>query len=252
MTTSGVKPRSTSAGSTSAALPSSPIDRATPSIGVAARPCRSPRRRLRCSRRGSSVARRFSIRDGSTSITSATPPFMVTASGWAPPIPPRPAVTTILSASVPSKCRRRDFGERFVGALEDALRADVDPAAGRHLPVHRQAAIFEIAERFPVRPLRDEVGVGDQHARRAGMRLEDADRLAGLHQQRLVVRQRLERADDRVVGVPRSRRLAGAAVDDQIVGTFGDVGIEIVHQHPQRGFLWPSQARQRRAAGRAE
>ena len=46
--------------------------------------------------------------------------------------------------------------------------------------------------------------------------------------------------------------LARAAVDDQIVGPLGDLGIEIVHQHPQRGFLWPSLARQRRAAGRAD
>ena len=46
----------------------------------------------------------------------------------------------------------RELGERFVGALQDALRADVDPAAGRHLPVHRQAAIFEIAENAPTSP----------------------------------------------------------------------------------------------------
>ena len=46
--------------------------------------------------------------------------------------------------------------------------------------------------------------------------------------------------------------LPGAAVDDEIVGPLGDVGIEIVHQHPQRGFLRPSLARQRRAARRAE
>src|SRR5690606_41488810 len=32
-----------------------------------------------------------------------------------------------------------DGGERLVGALQDALRADVDPGPGGHLPVHRQA-----------------------------------------------------------------------------------------------------------------
>ncbi len=31
----------------------------------------------------------------------ATPPFIVTASGCAPPIPPRPAVSVIVPASVP-------------------------------------------------------------------------------------------------------------------------------------------------------
>ena len=52
------------------------------------------------------------------------------------------------AAEVPA----RQLGERFVGALQDALRADVDPAAGGHLAVHRQAAVFEVAERVPVGP----------------------------------------------------------------------------------------------------
>ena len=34
---------------------------------------------------------------------------------------------------------RGDRGERLVGALQDALGADVDPRAGRHLAEHRQA-----------------------------------------------------------------------------------------------------------------
>ena len=41
------------------------------------------------------------IRDWSQSTHSATPPFMVTASGWAPPIPPSPAVSVMVPASVP-------------------------------------------------------------------------------------------------------------------------------------------------------
>ena len=41
------------------------------------------------------------IRDWSTSMQIATPSFMVTASGWAPPMPPRPAVSVIVPASVP-------------------------------------------------------------------------------------------------------------------------------------------------------
>ena len=146
----------------------------------------------------------------------------------------------------------RDLGQRFVGALQDALAADVDPAAGRHLAVHRQAAVLEVAERVPGGPGRHEQRVGDEHARRAGVRPEDADRLARLHEQRLVVLERAQRRDDRVERLPAARRLARAAVDDQIVGPLGDVGIEIVHQHPQRGFLRPSFAGQRRAARRAD
>ena len=41
------------------------------------------------------------MRDGSQSMTIATPPFIVTASGCAPPIPPRPAVSVIVPASEP-------------------------------------------------------------------------------------------------------------------------------------------------------
>jgi hypothetical protein len=75
----------------------------------------------------------------------------------------------------------------LVGALHDALAADVDPAAGRHLAVHHQALAVELVEVFPGGPLGHQVGVGDQHARRVGVGAEHAHRLAGLHQQGLVV-----------------------------------------------------------------
>ena len=39
-------------------------------------------------------------------MQSAAPPFMVIASGCAPPIPPSPAVTVSVPARVPSKRRR--------------------------------------------------------------------------------------------------------------------------------------------------
>ena len=66
-------------------------------------------------------------------------------------------------------------------------RADVDPGPGGHLAVHHQALAIELVEVLPGRPVRHEVGVGDQHARRVGVGAEDADGLARLHQQRLVV-----------------------------------------------------------------
>ena len=58
---------------------------------------------------------------------------------------------------------RRD--ERLVGALQDPLAADVDPAARRHLAEHRQAERLEPAELVPGRPARDEQRVRDQDAR---------------------------------------------------------------------------------------
>ena len=46
---------------------------------------------------------RRSMRAGSHSTQIATPSFMVTASGWAPPMPPRPAVSVMVPASDPPK-----------------------------------------------------------------------------------------------------------------------------------------------------
>src|SRR5262249_57979971 len=108
-----------------------------------------------------------------------------------------------------------DGGEGLVGALDDALTPYIYPAAGGHLTVHREAAMFEIAERLPVRPRRNEQSVHDQDTRRAGMRREDADRFAGLHEQRFVVFERPERPDDRVEGLPAARGLARSAVHDE-------------------------------------
>jgi hypothetical protein len=75
---------------------------------------------------------------------------MVTASGWAPPMPPRPAVRVMVPARVPPNALAGDLGEALVGALQDPLRADVDPRPGRHLPVHGEAEVLEAAELVPV------------------------------------------------------------------------------------------------------
>ncbi len=71
------------------------------------------------------------------------------------------------------------------------------------------------------------------------MRAEHADRLARLHQQRLVVGERLEGADDRVVRLPAAGRLAGAAIDDEVLRTLGHLGVEVVHQHAHRRLGLP-------------
>ena len=137
--------------------------------------------------------------------------------------------------------------EGLVGALHDALRADVDPGAGRHLAVHHQPLGIELVEVLPVGPLRHQVGVGDQNARRVLVRPEHADRLARLNQQCLVVTEAFQRGDDGVEALPVASGAADAAVDDQFLGILGNVGIEIVHQHAQRGFGQPASGGERRA-----
>ena len=138
--------------------------------------------------------------------------------------------------------------EGLVGALQDALRADVDPRAGRHLAVHDEALLLELAEVLPGGPLADEVRVRDEHARGVGVRLEAADRLARLHEQGLVALEVRELARDDVERLPRSRGLAGPAVDHEVLGALGDLGVEVVVEHAERRLLHPSLARERRSA----
>ena len=95
--------------------------------------------------------------------------------------------------------------------------------------------------------------VGDQHPGRLVVGAEHADRLAALDQQRLVVLQPPERGDDRARSTAQfARRLAAAAVDDQVLGPLGDRGVEVVHQHPQRGLLVPALAGERGAGRRVD
>ena len=112
---------------------------------------------------------------------------MVAARGCAPLIPPIPPETMSLPGEVAAEMFVGGSGEGFVGALDDALRADVNPRAGGHLAVHDEAELFELVELLPVGPVADEVGVADKHARRIFVGAEDGDGLAGLDQQRLVV-----------------------------------------------------------------
>ncbi len=154
-----------------------------------------------------------------------------------------------LAGEVAAEVLATHFDERLVGALHDALAADVDPRAGRHLAVHHQALAIELVEVLPGGPAADEVRVRDQHARRVGVRAEHADRLARLHQQRFVVAEFAQRLDDAVVAVPVARGTADAAVDDEVVGPLGHVRVEVVHQHAQRGLGEPAAGGKRGAAG---
>ena len=64
---------------------------------------------------------------GSTSMQSATPPLMVTASGCAPPMPPSPEVTTRRPRQAAAEALPRHRLEGLERPLQDALGADVDP-----------------------------------------------------------------------------------------------------------------------------
>ncbi len=155
------------------------------------------------------------------------------------------------SAEVPARHRR----EGLEGPLHDALAADINPRARRHLPVHGEPQPLQPVEFVPVRPVAHQVGVGDQHAWRFRSSAKNAHRPPRLHQQRFVVFERTKRAHNRVECLPASRRAAGAAVHDQLVRLFSHFRVQIVMQHAQGGFLVPALAGEcaapRRADGRS-
>ena len=191
------------------------------------------------------------MRDCWHSMFSDDAPAKVAASGCAPPMPPRPAVRIQRPGEIAAVVLPPRLDEGLVGALDDALAADVDPRARRHLAVHHQALAVELVEVLPRRPLRHQVRVGDQDARRIDRRAEHADGLAGLDEQRLVLAERAQRLQDRLEARPVARRLADAAVDDERVGVLGDLGVEVVLDHPVRRFDQPVAAGDRAAARRA-
>ncbi len=142
-----------------------------------------------------------------------------------------------------------DLDEGLVGALHDALAADIDPGARRHLAVHHQALTIELVEMVERRPVRHDVGVRDQHARRVGVGPEHADGLAGLHQQRLVGFELAQGRNDPVKAVPVAGGAADAAIDDELARALRDIRIEIVHQHAQGRFGQPAPGADVAAAG---
>ena len=178
--------------------------------------------------------------EGRHSIARHEAPAIAAASGCAPPMPPRPAVRIHLPPKIAAIVPAPHLDERLVGALHDALRADIDPGAGGHLAVHHEPLAIELVEAVPGRPVRHEVGVGDQDPRRVGVGAEHADRLAGLDEQRLIALEAAQRRDDAVERLPIARRAADPAIDDELARPLGDVGIEIVHQHAQRRFGEPA------------
>ena len=66
----------------------------------------------------------------------------------------------------------------FERSLHDALRANVDPTAGGHLPVHHQTFAFKFMKVIPVGPRTHQIGIRDQDARRILVCAKDSDGLA--------------------------------------------------------------------------
>ena len=71
-----------------------------------------------------------------------------------------------------------EFGKGLIRALHDALAANINPRACRHLTVHHEALAIERIEMLPRRPMRYKIRIGDEDARCIAMRAKNAYRLA--------------------------------------------------------------------------
>ena len=122
-------------------------------------------------------------------------------------------------------CRR----ECFIRSLNNALGANVNPASRGHLAVHRELERFEAVEFVARCPMRYQVRIRNQDARRMGKGSKHSDGFSGLNQQRLIVFQTAQCAEDRVKRVPASHGASRTSVNDQFPGILGDLFVEIVH-----------------------
>ena len=171
--------------------------------------------------------------------------------GLRPAHPAQPGGQHELALQRGPAAQPRQRAQGLVGALQDALRADVDPRAGRHLPVHDQPLARQLVEVLLGCPVRHQVRVGDQHTRRVAVALEYRHRLARLHQQRLVILQLAQALQDGVEGFPVAGGLPAPAVNHQVLRALGHLGIQVVLDHAVSGFGQPGFAGQLGAAWRA-
>src|ERR1700685_3478132 len=148
------------------------------------------------------------MREGWDSDARSEAPANAGGGPLPPPHPPKTAGEDPLSREIAAVVLAADLDEGLVGALHDPLAADIDPGARGHLAVHHQALAVELVEVLPGGPGRHQVRVGDQHPRRVGVSAENADGLAGLHQQSLVALEIPERGHDAVEALPVPRGAA--------------------------------------------
>ena len=133
--------------------------------------------------------------------------------------------------------------EGLVRALQNPLRSDVDPGARGHLTVHHQARGIQPVELLPICPARHQVRICYQNAWRT------ADAFSARHgfpDRTSSVSSFSKRSSVSTMALnilPVARSLTSAAVYNQLLWLFGNIGIQVVHQHPLGCFLDPAAGR---------
>ena len=139
----------------------------------------------------------------------------------APPIPQARGQNP-LSASSPPQCWR-PASAGVVGALDDALAADVDPRARGHLAGHHEALAVSSLKwsQFAHFGTRFEFASSTRGASHASFH---ADRFARLDQQRFVVVEIGQRLHDRVEAFPVARARSRCRRRRRLLRVLGDLG----------------------------
>ena len=119
--------------------------------------------------------------------------------------------------------------------MHDALRSDVHPAARGHLTVVRDAHRGGAVKLLGLVKETHHQTVREDDARRVLVRAEDAERVTGLDDERLGVRELFQILLDQAVLHPVLADLAGLAVGHQLVGVQRHVEVQVVVDHDLDG-----------------
>ena len=122
------------------------------------------------------------------------------------------------------------------GAMHDALGADVHPASGGHLAVVGNPDGCRTVEVFLVIIHADHQAVADNTAGSQLMAVEQAQRMAGHHNQSLLVRHDLQVLLDQTVLHPVLAHLSGLAVGHQFIGVQRHLEVQVVVDHHLERF----------------
>ena len=128
-------------------------------------------------------------------------------------------------------------------AVDDALRADVHVGPGGHLAVLADAEGVHALVVVATAVVRNDHAIGHHHARRAGVRGEEAKRVAAVHDERLLLGHFAQVAHHEAVLRPVLEDGAVAPIRDELLGMLGHGRIQVVldHQHDGRslrGLRW--------------
>ena len=120
-------------------------------------------------------------------------------------------------------------------AVDDALRADVHVRPGGHLAVLADAEGVHALVVVATAVVRNDHAIGHHHARRTGVRGEQAQRVAAVHDEGLLLGHFAQVAHHEAVLRPVLEDGAIAPVGDEFLGVLGHGRIQVVLDHEHDG-----------------